>query len=362
MTPFCFRLTMRTESILTVGGYGAVGATVSRSLAKWFPGRVLIGGRNLERARRLAAVTRSAAVELDVANVPAFERILHENGVGAVVLCVEPPGSELALACLRRGVHLVDVGASHALLADVDSFAGEAAARGATAVLSVGVAPGLTNLLARRAHDELGGADKLDLTVLLGAGERHGTDAVRWTVVHLADPDWRHSRSRPRRVPLPGFGTRTAHPFPFSDQHTLRRTLGVPDVTTRLCLDSAPLTAALFGLRRTGVFGAVRAPVVQRALIASLRAVHLGGDGFAVRADAFRDDRHAAYAITGRAQSRITGLVAAHVTRRLLAGGLPTGVHHIDQLSELADLPEELARHGTVLWTPTRLQAQEVGL
>jgi hypothetical protein len=349
---------MATKNVLVIGGYGAVGATVSRALAEWFPGRVLIGGRDPARAGLLAGslAGTATAVRVDVADAPTFERTLDEHGVGAVVLCVEPPDASLALACLARGVHVVDVGASDHLLAPVERFAGEAATRGATAVLSVGVAPGLTNLLARRAHDELGGADRLDLTVLLGAGERHGADAVRWTVVQLADPGWRRSASRPRRVDLPGFGARTAHPFPFSDQHTLRRTLGVPDVTTRLCLDSAPLTAALFGLRRAGVFGAARAAVVRRAVTASLRLVHVGGDGFAVRADAVRDERRAGFALTGRTQSRITGLVAALVTRLLLDGGLPPGVHHIDQLDELAGLPEELAGYGTRLWTPAELR------
>ena len=39
----------------------------------------------------------------------------------------------------------VDVGASHHLPAQTDEVAGQAAARGATAMLSVGVAPALTN-------------------------------------------------------------------------------------------------------------------------------------------------------------------------------------------------------------------------
>ncbi|MCA6091062.1 saccharopine dehydrogenase [Streptomyces sp. SCA3-4] len=267
----------------------------------------------------------------------------------AVVMCVEPPGAGVARVCFERGVHLVDIGATRHLLDEVADLHEVAAGAGATGVFSVGAAPGLTNLLARRAHEAVGGAERIDLTVLLGAGERHGADAVRWTVEHLPEP----AAAGSLRTELPGYGMRTAHPFPFSDQHTLPRTLGVERVTTRLCLDSRPLTATLFALRQ-----AARWPAVRRALTAVFRRIHVGGDGFVLRADAHRGDRRVAYVLTGQAQSRITALVAAHVTRELLSGSLPAGVHHIEQLPTLARLPESLAEHGLTLQRLDRLPKQ----
>ncbi|MCX5582638.1 saccharopine dehydrogenase family protein [Streptomyces erythrochromogenes] len=327
---------MTSDRILVVGGYGAVGATVVSTLDGWFPGRVVVAGRDEGRARRLGGV------RADAADPEGFRRTLEGLGdVAAVVLCVEPPDTRVARVCLERGVHLVDIGATRRLLDGVADLHDLAAGAGATAVLSVGVAPGLTNLLARRAHEAVGGAERIDLTVLLGAGERHGADAVRWTVEGLARPP----AGAPLRTTLPGHGRRTAHPFPFSDQHTLPRTLGVGQVTTRLCLDSKPLTSALFGLR-----AAARRPAVRRALTAAFSRVHLGGDGFAVRADARRGDLHAAWAVTGRVQSRVTALVAAYVTRELLTGSAPAGVHHIEQLPALAGLPEALGAHGLTVW------------
>ncbi len=312
-----------------MGGHGAVGSAVTAALGRWFPDQVLTAGR-------------SRGVRADVTDSDGFRRALDGlDGIEAVVLCVQPPDAGPARACLERGIHLVDVNAQPGLLADVAGLDGVAAAAGATAVLSVGVAPGLTNLLARRAHDAVGGAERLELTVLLGAGERHGADAVRWTVEALAASP---GAARTRRVTLPGHGRRTAHPFPFSDQHTLPRTLGVPEVTTRLCLDSRTATGVLFALRP-----AARHPGPRRALTAALRRIHLGGDRFAVRADAWRQDRHAGYALTGRAQSRISGLVAAHAARSALEGRLPAGVHHLEQLPPLADLPERLAAEGVTL-------------
>ncbi|MFE9053479.1 saccharopine dehydrogenase NADP-binding domain-containing protein [Streptomyces mutabilis] len=329
--------------ILVVGGYGAVGAGVTSCLAARFPGRVVPAGRDEAKVRRLGGV------RVDVTDTAAFRCALDELGdVAAVVLCVEPPDESVARLCLERGVHLVDVGAGARHLDAVAALSRTAAAGGAVAVLSVGVAPGLTNLLARRAHETVGGAERIDITLLLGTGDRHGADALRWTVAGLAEP----VRAAPRRTGLPGYGTRTAHPFPFSDQHTLPHTLGVADVTTRLCLDSRALTAALFGLRRTGLLRAVGRPRVLRSLTGALHRVHLGRDGFAVRVDAWRGDRHAAYALTGREQSRVTALVAARVTRELLTGSVPPGVHHIEQVPALEGLPGTLAAHGVTLRRP----------
>ncbi|MFC8273026.1 hypothetical protein ACFUJR_10910 [Streptomyces sp. NPDC057271] len=42
----------------------------------------------------------------------------------------------------------------------------------------------------------------------------------------------------------------------------------------------------------------------------------------------------------------MSGMVAAYVTRELLNGTVPPGVHHIEQIPALADLPEKLAAHG----------------
>ncbi|MCX5204512.1 saccharopine dehydrogenase NADP-binding domain-containing protein [Streptomyces sp. NBC_00237] len=331
-------MTTATSRILVIGGYGAVGATVTSTLGQWFPGRVIAAGRSAARVRE------AGGVRVDVTEPDGLRKVLDDLGdVAVVVLCVEPPDGGAARICLERGIHLVDIGATPRLLDAVSGLHDVATDAGATAVLSVGVAPGLTNLLARRAHEAVGGADRIDITVLLGSGERHGDDALRWTVGGLtATPS-----AAPARTALPGYGSRTAHWFPFSDQRTLPRTLaGVDRATTRLCLDSRLLTAALFALRRVGLLRAARHEPVSRVLVRVFGKLHTGGDGFAVRVDAWRGGDHAAYALEGRRQSVVTGLVAAHVARELLSNTLPTGVHHIEQLPALHGIPEALARHG----------------
>ncbi|WP_328394027.1 saccharopine dehydrogenase NADP-binding domain-containing protein [Streptomyces sp. NBC_00390] len=150
---------LNSERILVVGGYGAVGATVTTVLGEWFPGRVVVGGRSEARARQ-------GGVRIDVTDPTGFRQTLEGLGdVAVVVLCVEPPDSGVARTCLERGIHLVDIGATWGLLEGVAALHDLAVRARATAVLSVGVAPGLTNLLARRAHEAVQGAERIDLTV-----------------------------------------------------------------------------------------------------------------------------------------------------------------------------------------------------
>ena len=317
---------MTSGTVVVVGGTGAVGRELATLLAGG-PHEVVVVGRRGDRAAAVAAGVarrrggRVSARRADVDD-PA-DRRAAVAGATVVVTCVERSNVEVAGAALDEGAHVVDVSASASVLDGLAGLDGLARWHGRTVALSVGLAPGLTNLLARACVDRLAGAEAVDVTVLVGLGEHHGADAVRWALAGLATRG--PAGAAAARVPIPAIGTRTAHPFPFSDQHALRRTLGVP-VTTRLCFDSRAVTAAAFGLR----------PLVRRlpraAATRALAAVHLGSDRFAVTATATAPGgRRATAAALGRRQSHATAAVAAHVVRRLSAGAVEPGAHHIDQ-------------------------------
>lgn len=338
--------------VLVLGGYGAVGSVTTRALAATYPGRVVSAGRDLDRAAREATTIPGVrAARADATDPAGVAELIEKHRVSAVVLAVEPPSPDVSRLSLERGVHVVDVSATAELLGETERMHDLARSRGASAMLSVGLAPGLTNLLARRVYDDLGGdADHLDITLLIGSGEAHGRDGVRWTVRQLADPRNRRTTTGPRRVDLPDYGPRSAHPFPFSDQHTLRRTLSVPDVTTRLTFDSRVVTSLLFGAQRAGLFRVARGARGRELLTGLLTRVRVGGDGFAVRVDGRRGDRERWQAVTGTNQSRITGLVAARVTEAVLEGRVAAGVRHIEEVADFVDLPEQLADAGVRVW------------
>ncbi|MEV0585207.1 NAD(P)H-binding protein [Nonomuraea sp. NPDC050310] len=311
-------------TILVLGGHGAVGRHAVGALAAGLPGAtLLVGGRNPR------PVPGARPVRVDATDPAALAAALE--GVDTVLMCAELDNARVARACLERGIDYLDVTASHAQLAAIEDLHDLAVRNEATAVLSVGLVPGVTNLLARHVAERDPAASELRIGVLLGAGERHGPAALAWTLDGLGvlDGSW------PMTFPAP-YGRRTVHRFPFADQFTLPGTLGVPHARTGLCLDSGMLTGVLAAARIPALARLLRHRWVRR----SLERVHIGGDGFAVTVSTGR--AHASF--TGRAQSRATGRVAAQLIGKLPA--LPPGVGHIEQLVDPAAFLTTLAAGG----------------
>jgi hypothetical protein len=258
-------------------------------------------------------------------------------------MCVERDNARVARSCIEQGVSYVDVCATTSVLASIREMHDLAVQHRVTAALSVGLAPGITNLLARHCSRHLPSATGVDISMCFGLAGDHGADSRRWVIDGLSTRGDRAARRA--RVALPGFGRRTAYPFPFSDQDTLTATLGLP-VTTRLCFESALVTATVFGLRATRAFGLLDRLGARRWIDASLAGVRLGSDRFVVHARAFDEHGRRAVATTsGRGECRATAAVAARVATLLLAGASPPGVWHLDELVEpaafLSDLESE---------------------
>ncbi|MCF2531281.1 NAD(P)H-binding protein [Yinghuangia soli] len=328
--------------IVIFGGYGAVGREAARELAS--DGReIVLAGRNPQKARE---VPGTRLVRADLADEGRVAAVLE--GAYAVLMCAEAGNASLARACFERGVHYLDVTASQDILAAVAEAGAAAERNGAVGVLSLGLAPGVTNLLAAHAVRRLGGrADEVRIGVLLGSGEAHGPAAVRWTLDGLGalDGSWHVQFPGGRRSGRRS-GRRTVHRFPFSDQFTLPHTLGVPRVRTGFALDSRLLTALLAAARRPWPARIMRSRPVESLL----GKVHVGSDRFVVQVDADGPggaEGTVSVRFSGRRQGRATGLAAALMIRRL--PGLPAGVRHIEELVDPADFLGELASHGFAL-------------
>jgi saccharopine dehydrogenase (NAD+, L-lysine forming) len=347
--------------ILVVGGYGEVGRLAAAELALRVPDRIVVSGRDEAKARAAAARlegARSRRLDLDdPADVAAALA-----GVGIVVACVDRPDAAFAEACIRRGIHYVDITASNELLCDIEALEPLARANGASVVLSVGLAPGVTNLLARAATDALDRTRRVEIDILLGLGEAHGRAAVKWTLDRAHRPyalrrDHRvrlvHPFRAPHRVELPPFGVRTSYAFDFADQHVVARALDVPDVQTRLCFDSAIFTGVVAFLGAVGALRSLRWSWVRALAVRVLRWFAFGSAAFVVRAqaDGSRGGQPTRVwaLVHGEGEARATAVVTAFVVERLLDGDPAAGVHHIDQLVDSAAVLARLADRGFVL-------------
>ncbi|HEY0186054.1 MAG TPA: NAD-dependent epimerase/dehydratase family protein [Cellulomonas sp.] len=305
----------RPVRVLVLGGYGAVGRHAVAELRA--------RGQQVRTAGRDAA---RADVPLDLADTVAVARAAAAADVVLNAAGREDP--DLVRTVTAAGAGFVDISASPRYLAAVERL------DVATPVLlSVGLAPGLTNLLAHAAHRRGGGGTgPLDLAVVLGAGERHGPAATAWSLDLLGRrlPDTAHPGREVRNYTggtgfdLPG-GRRRLLRADFSDQHTLTRQLGRP-VRTWFGLDTRLATLGLAAL--TWVPGARRTPPAL---------LHLPGSADWVLQ--VRDADGPWATMTGTSQSRTTGVLAARAAE--LAVGAAPGVHHLSALTDLdaLDLP-----------------------
>ena len=294
---------------LVLGGYGAVGARIVAQLRAG--GDVAFAaGRDPARADRVVNLADPGTLRTAVADVDVVV-----NAAGAE----DPAVAELIT---DHGAALVDITASSGYVAALERLDPPR-----PVLLSAGLAPGLTNLLAAAVHAAAPGP--VDLAVCLGAGERHGAAAVAWSYGLLGhrfrDPGAGgqvRNYTQPQSFDLPGQGWRRLYRADFSDQHVLTRDLQVP-VRTYFGLDSRLATAALAAL--TWIPGASSAP----------RGLHLpGSDRWLVLA---RGQDGTSRWASGRVESHATAVLAATAARA--AAGLTAGVHHLHQVLTLADVP-----------------------
>lgn len=354
-----------TGDVLVLGGYGSVGRVICQELAEVRPGRVIAAGRSRSAADSFARESRGRIRPgtLNLASADLFQAL--PDGAALVVNCVERRNAELARACFERGIHLIDISATPDIIRQLEALDELAAQRGATGLLSVGTAPGLTNLLAREVRDHLGALSSLNLSILIGLGEAHGPGAVRWMLdstgraftrgegnepaKQLSGQGWLSGRGW-RMVPFPApIGSRRSLRFGFSDQVTVCRTLGAESASTWLCLDEG-----LTGRLATRLLNLLAwSPVhhwrggrwISDLLVRGGRHGLFGSDRFAVQAEATNHAGETMRAtLIGRGEARATGVIAAETALALLnASGAP-GVFHLEERFSLETFAQRFER------------------
>lgn len=325
------------DHILVIGGYGHVGNIICRKLGSIYPGKVIAAGRSMEKAEEFSRTTngRVKPLQLNIEE-PVNPALLQD--IKLVVMCVDQSNPTFARACFAQGMDYLDISANYDFLAQVERLHEEAVANQTTAVLSVGLAPGLTNLLARLAKSQLDHIQEIDITVMLGLGDQHGTGAIEWTVDNLG------TGVQDRKITDFGeeLGRRTAFRFNFSDQYVIPRTLGVPSVSTRLCFDSSMVTRCLGWLNALGVFRLLKQKRLRQGVVHLLGAIRFGKAMVAIKVDAqgIREGEEVRIESTviGEHEADITAKVAAWVADTLYRMKVRHGVFHLEQLFAFEDV------------------------
>lgn len=329
-----------SDAIMIVGGYGTVGEVIASALAKQHEHQLIIAGRNATRAAKLAESLGSGVrwCVLDVAQSPDYDAILAD--VCCVVMCLDLPDVAFVRQCFQRGIHYVDISAEYSILASVAGLDEIARQHRATAVLSVGLVPGLSNLMARHSLQFVESIDRLDIALLAGLGEKHGAGGSSWILNHLSDGTG-INRFQFREP----YGQKPAHRFAFSDQYTLPQTLPITHAATWLGFDSFVMTH-LITLARLPLFrGIFERRFIKRSLLNMTQRLQFGSDEFVLTTYAQGGSGSYQTWLRGKREAVATGLVAAEVIHRLTLQRFPEGVYHIEQVFQLEDFLPLLEHH-----------------
>eukprot|EP01133_Synstelium_polycarpum_P022813 gene22813-27363_t len=145
--------------VLVLGGYGAVGIPLMKQLAKVPEISAYSAGRDPARADVVVDLKEPGAYSTVVRD---FDVVVNASGFEDVRLADE---------AVRGGAAFVDVTATSNYCEELEAVDGPV-------LMGVGLAPGLTSVLAAEAH-RLGGGP-VDIVIGLGGGELHGPAATAW--------------------------------------------------------------------------------------------------------------------------------------------------------------------------------------
>jgi saccharopine dehydrogenase-like NADP-dependent oxidoreductase len=148
------------RQFVVLGGVGAIGRVVVRDLFESHPrNRILIADFNEKGAREYAKSFCSRRVSggfADASKPAALAKLLRGHAV--VINCTQHDFNvHVMRAALKAGVHYVDLGGLFHWTRRQLRLGSEFQRAGLTAILGMGCAPGITNVMARAAIERLGG-------------------------------------------------------------------------------------------------------------------------------------------------------------------------------------------------------------
>jgi len=316
--------------ILIVGGSGVVGKRIAAHLALRFPGRVVIAGRDEQRALATCRAIEhgTTARRIDVDDRASIGPAL--TGVGTVVSCVTQREQHLLRMSIEGGRAYTDIAARLAFWQGSDELDAEARRTGARVVLGAGLSPGISNMMAKKLAAMLPRLERVETAILLSLGDEYGSDSLNHVLEALMQPfavfenglrreavPFSESRSVPFPEPL---GERTTYLFPWSDVVYYPKTLGARTALGRIALDPPWVGKLASLLMRAGGRDRLKRPGFfhgNRRAIDRIKRLYRRDDQFALVVTTEGGGRRTSMNLIGRHQADVTAASAAEFARAL---------------------------------------------
>ena len=321
------------NKIMIIGGHGKVGRSITRALKDH---HLILVGRSKEKMRDFLAKENIQA-ETRTMNIDSIDFTALQD-VFCVIVCVDQDSTTLVQYCDKHGINYMDVTANSEYIEKIQQLP---LSGNSNILLGVGLAPGLTNLLAENFVQKHPSAKDIEIQLILGLGEKHGDAAIKWTLDNFIK-DYSHKalgKLRPftkkSSVMIHGKRLRTYN-FNFVDQHMLNRAYPDKYFTTYLGFDQSFVTSFIYGLKKIGLLQLLHVKNIYSITETFFRNPKFGTDVFIASVLA---QGHVLCAM-GQDEGRFTGLIAGEVAKRFVSMDLKGGMLGIADVIGLDEVIE----------------------
>jgi hypothetical protein len=181
------------KRVLILGGYGNFGSYIARSLAPDPSIQLLIAGRSRQRATAFAAsIDARAPVEADAVDIEAgLERRLRELAPDMVIHTVGPFQGQsygVAEACIRNGIHYVDLADGRAFVAGIGVLDQAAKAADVLAVSGASSVPCLTAAIVDDALPRFRTVEEIDYGISAAQQTNRGLATASAVLSYIGRP------------------------------------------------------------------------------------------------------------------------------------------------------------------------------
>jgi NAD(P)-dependent dehydrogenase (short-subunit alcohol dehydrogenase family) len=255
-----------TKRVLLLGGYGNFGTFIARRLSREPDLAVIVAGRSEEKARALAGQLDAGWAQLDIfAGLDGHLERLNPDIVIHTSGPFQEQGYGVADACIRNGVHYLDLADGRDFVTNVVRLDAAARAADVLAVSGASTVPGLTSAVVRKYEGEFEALDAIDAGIATAQKTNRGIATVQAVLGYAGKPFKTLADGQMRDV----YGWQGLHRRSFRDLGW--RLMGNCDVP-----DLALFPQFIPGLRTMRFHGGLELPILHVGLWSLTWLVRLG--------------------------------------------------------------------------------------
>jgi hypothetical protein len=178
-----------TTRVLLLGGYGNFGTLIARRLSREPDLAVVVAGRSEHKARALAGELNAAWAKVDIfADLDGRLKdlkpdiLIHTSGP------FQEQGYAVAEACIRNGVHYLDLADGREFVAEIGRLDEAARAAGVLVVSGASSVPGLTSAVLAKYAGEFEALEAIDFGISTAQQTGRGLATTRAVLGYAGKP------------------------------------------------------------------------------------------------------------------------------------------------------------------------------